>query len=231
MRARVLLAFEWLAISVGIRSPLVIDSKSNPLLVSCFSEKLLQFELAAFIQQGAKAKLTQKKLLQRSEIIGCLSNITFLRVVTVIPSIGTAIWHDFWLGNHIEIFSSISNRTFLCFVSTQQRSVRVWQRDVLLCCLCNRIFQPEFRIIHTTSVSHLESAQASGRCASFCFFTAMGWTASKQISFQTAETAMLPSFAIQSPISKRHRYNSHESETGLGRRLSWLAPAAAHPCV
>jgi hypothetical protein len=47
MRARVSLAFERLAISGGIPSPLFIDSKSNPLLVSCFTGKLLQIELAA----------------------------------------------------------------------------------------------------------------------------------------------------------------------------------------
>jgi hypothetical protein len=102
MRARGSLAFERLAISGGTPSPLFIDSKSNPLLVSCFTGNLLQIELAAVIQQGAETQLTQRKLLQGSEIICCLSNKTFLSVVTVIRSIvtvirsiGTAIQHDF----------------------------------------------------------------------------------------------------------------------------------------
>jgi hypothetical protein len=50
MRARVSLAFERLAISGGTPSPLFIDSKSNPLLVSCFTGKLPQIGLAALIQ-------------------------------------------------------------------------------------------------------------------------------------------------------------------------------------
>jgi len=102
-------------------APLFINSKSNQLLVSSFTGKTLHMELAAVIQRGAEAKLTQEKPFPRSEILHCLRNRIFSRVVTlfrsvvmVIQSSGTAIRREFRLENRMEIFGCFSNIAFLC---------------------------------------------------------------------------------------------------------------------
>ena len=125
MWARVWPTIERLAIEGGAPAPLFINSKSNRLLVSCFTGKTLHRELAALIQRGPEAKLTHEKLFPRSENICCLRNITFSRVVKLIQSLGIAIRHEFRLENHMEIFGCSSSIVFLSSVTIVFRSVQV----------------------------------------------------------------------------------------------------------
>ena len=67
--ARISPAIESLAIKGGAPAPVFINSKCNRRLVLCFTGKTLNMELAALIQRGAEAKLTEFKLFPRSEII------------------------------------------------------------------------------------------------------------------------------------------------------------------
>ena len=75
-------------------------------------------------ERGVEAKLTHGTPFPRSEMFNCLRNTTFLRVVTVFRSTGTAIRHEFRLENRMEIFGCISNRAFLYSVTLVFRSVQ-----------------------------------------------------------------------------------------------------------